>query len=107
MTFEERLAELGVDLSDLKLPNPLSYDSISDAMRAYHAYYAETLDRMETRIVNLTGERDFLITQIEQDCLICANSDPKNHRICAKYDILPDDCFEFAGVPEDWRPDDD
>ena len=129
MTFDERLAALGVETRDI-LPSNERCNSL------YEKFYAvverickemgeecdlemilsyliiaiakrdDIIDRMETRIVNLTGARDYLLTQLEDDCMVCANADPKNHRVCAKYDFIPDDCFEFEGVPEDWSADD-
>lgn len=142
MTFEERMAELGVDLSDLPMsfpggPEAYNYDRRKQELSAawewylplvgapgdlmtvilthknvniaaqYIAHLIDIIDRMEMRIVNLTGERDYLLTQVEEDCMICANAEPEYHMLCAKYDILPDECFEFEGVPEDWRPNDE
>ena len=67
MTFEERLAELGVDLSDLPYPDNGRMNAIlkgvSDkdkihALKQSYIRLVDIIDRMETRIVNLTGERD-------------------------------------------------
>lgn len=132
MTFEQRMAELDVDLSDLPnnkhtgMPYPVSrYESLLkqaadftgfDAPAGFEVFnvlqYAlhlvDIIDRMETRLVNVTGERDYLLTQIKEDCPICANANPDNRLTCAKYiDVdIPDDCYEFGGVPEDWSADD-
>lgn len=102
MIFEERLAELGVEIRDSLLKDEhcsnlyekfftsaerickkmgeefdlemlLSYLTIAIAKRD------EIIDRMETRIVNLTGERDYLRW---------------------KYSADPNET-----VPEDWCPD--
>lgn len=74
MTFEQRMAELGVDLSDL----PKEYDDShvykyfveainfftekgkDPSTMSYPLYLVDIIDRMETRIVNLTLERDSL-----------------------------------------------
>ena len=114
MTFDERMAELGVDLSDL--PRRYTFQQGVDAQ--FHAYetkemmpseyilhLTEIIDRMETRIVNLTGELNF-IKYAFRDCATCtAGSVPYSDRCnsCDENFIH----YEFAGVPEDWRPDDD
>ena len=77
MTFEERLAALGVDLSDLPktykdantwnaLTAAFAWDVMADEKRgegilaAFVLHLVDIIDRMETRIVNLTLERDSL-----------------------------------------------
>ena len=77
MTFDERLAALGVDLSDLPktyedahtwnaLSAAFAWDVMADEKRgegilaAYVLHLVDIIDRMETRIVNLTLERDSL-----------------------------------------------
>lgn len=113
MTFDERLAALGVDLSDL--PTGIDYtipqeESAMEAaadfgggLEAYILHLTDIIDRMETRIVNLTGEREYLLYRMwgEYPCVICENA--KREGGCA-VDICG---FEFAGVPEDWRAYDD
>ena len=113
MTFDERLAALGVDLSDL--PTGIDYtipqeESAMEAaadfgggLEAYILHLTDIIDRMETRIVNLTGEREYLLYRMwgEYPCVICENA--KREGGCA-VDICE---FEFAGVPEDWRAYDD
>lgn len=125
MTFDERLAELGVDLSDL--PSAYTLDAkrargVSDiacrwfidedtpdgvALRnlvsiplfQYILHLVDVIDRMETRLVNVIGEREYLLDRMwgENPCVICENANRKGG--CA-VDICE---FEFAGVPEDWR----
>ena len=99
------MAELGVDLSDIQYPDVFWLKMEAEVCQAYHAYYTEIIDRMETRIVNLTGEREYLIDEYigceectygadaefcEEPCVSCENME----------------YFEWS-VPEDWRPDDD
>lgn len=115
MTFDERLAALGVDLSDLPrkwltcvsepysgeqcykahgaawawyvgedqraVPELEQQETTRDRMilRQYILHLTDIIDRMETRIVNLTGERDYLRW---------------------KYSADPNET-----VPEDWCPD--
>ena len=117
MTFEERMAELGVDLSDL--PDEHSMEQCASACieaskwskytdytvpYEYILHLTDIIDRMETRIVNLTGERDYLLTLYGYDCEECKRYDECNKDgDCCKRDIVED----WAGVPEDWRHDDD
>lgn len=121
MTFEERMAELGVDLSDL----PTDYPSSESWAKAFNAAYkwsdengrkqmlepvqyilhlTDIIDRMETRIVNLTGERDYLLTLYGYDCEECNkyNECRRDGDYCDR-DLAED----WAGVPEDLRVDDD
>ena len=136
MTFEERLAELGVDLSDLPKPNKLSFAynvdnpvllrNVSEAVyefelntatggRAYIDYIlhlTDIIDRMETRIVNLTGERDWLneyygVNDGIGSCSMCIHSaEPYDSAICVECNYSDLCQFERADVPEDWRADD-
>ena len=128
MIFEQRMAELGVDLSDLSInverDNALSekYYELAEATAdtkgiEFNALLMITLvlhdiaerddiiDRMETRIVNLTGERDYLAKNYAgcEDCRYCSAVDDNPCSGCDEdYSAL-----EFAGIPDDWRPDDD
>lgn len=124
MTFEERMAELGVDLSDL----PTRYEvehrsaafdaadnfggslSMTHNFTDYILHLTDVIDRMETRLVNLTGERDYLVEQISKvigDCDICVYSDCNGAEMPCYQCNFPDRNFEFASVPENRRPDDD
>lgn len=128
MGFDDRLAALGVDLSDLPQSGGchLTYDRQSRSMAEHEVYrfagmsgqlvdiidclkmhqdyilhLTDIIDRMETRLVNVTGERDYLLEVMtaEYDCGICKHANPKGGcavNVCE---------FEFAGVPEDWRAD--
>jgi hypothetical protein len=113
MTFEQRMAELGVDLSDL--PTRYEVEHRSAAFEAadnfggslsmthnftdYILHLTDIIDRMETRLVNVTGERDWLkdVVTTLNVCETCGASG----KAC-------DSCwphYEYSGVPEDWRPD--
>ena len=118
MTFEERMAELGVDLSDLNVDvdrgNALYEKYFESAKQIaeekglwFNALLLATLvihdicerddiiDRMETRLVNVTGERDWLQTKC---CAHCAWTED-GPGAC-------DNCDMGDSVPEDWRADD-
>ena len=135
MTFEERLAALGVDLSDLPESDGkhLTYDKekrsaaehevfkfakqghfvdIIDCLAMHQDYIlhlTDIIDRMETRLVNVTGERDWLKEQLEavwQDdpyysiCSACKNFESMVEKNCVAKCV-----WEFGGVPEDWSED--
>ena len=132
MTFEERMAELGVDLSDLPQSNGchLTYDRQSRSMAEQEVYrfagmsgqlvdiidclkmhqdyilhLTDIIDRMETRIVNLTGESNYIKDSFK-DCATCVVGSVTYSDKCNACDENFSN-YEFAGVPEDWRPDDD
>ena len=106
MTFEERLAELGVDLSDLPktykdantwnaLTAAFAWDVMADEKRgegilaAFVLHLVDIIDRMETKIVNLTGDVDYLKELYE--------------KLAEEYGYSD----EYDGVPEDWSADDE
>ena len=117
MTFEQRMAELGVDLSDLpdasiNITKGHRLIDAAEAARRYSSYYSEyayilhltdIIDRMETRIVNVTGERDWLLRLYGYDCEECKRYDECNRDgdYCER-ELVED----WAGVPEDWSIDD-
>ena len=135
MTTDERLEALlilaGQTISDLPKPQTADYAYRRDLLgRAYIAattwhgrlnngtydladyilHLTDVIDRMETALENVCGERDYLlqIDRMESDCWTCTNSDsgPECHR--PEGCVLNDEgrCvgYEYAGVPEDWRP---
>lgn len=125
MTFEERLSVLGVDLSDLPEPSTLvsrslhlhskTYDFIkslygdswsgADRTRLFLSYIlhlTDIIDRMETRIVNLTGERDYLLHMAGIPCDECILEIGAHCAPCAEGNAVG----EWGGVPEDWSVDD-
>ena len=138
MTFEERLAELGIDPVIISLSDDRCdalYEKFYKASEAIAqelgigfsaltmitmllrgiAERDDIIDRMETRIVNLTGERDWLLqlyhNSCSDACRVCLYRHPN---LCeGEITFTLEDreyvtCqFEYAGVPEDWRVDDD
>ena len=115
MTFEERLAALGVDLSDL--PTEYSephlwkaYDALFDwnetrcgwndpceLLAPFVLHLIDVIDRMETRLINVTGERDWMQSKC---CALCFKAYEDGSDAC-------DTCDIDEGVPEDRRLDDD
>lgn len=72
-------------------------------LRQYILHLVDVIDRMETRLVNVTGERDYLVEKLgdaPSDCRACsyygADGDCHNEQIHCS--------FDFACVPENWRP---
>ena len=134
MTFEERMAELGVDLSDLPLGYSLSKEkakSISDiacrwfvdedspdgvALRnivsiplfQYILHLIDIIDRMETRLDNVIGERNYLLKYYGYDCKECVKyPDCSTLADSDDFTCVGSILDDWAGVPEDWRADDD
>lgn len=133
MTFDERLAALGVETNDI-LPSNEHCNNLYEKFFALTerickemgeecdlemllsflliaiAKRDEIIDRMETRIVNLTVECDWLRYD---ECPTCVNHDKHNPLLCG----IDDDCMQdndgycthyvYSGVPEDWRAHDD
>ena len=125
MTFDERIAALGVDLSDLPkiykdahtwyaLTAAFDWDVMADEKRgegilaAYVLHLTDIIDRMETRIVNLTEEQDYLLERLADygalDCSECIYStDGEECTLCDEGDGYG----VWSGVPEDWSVDND
>ena len=128
MTFEERMAELGVDPDIVSLHEDRCdalYERFFKAAEAIAqelgigfsaltmitillreiAERDDIIDRMETRLVNLTGERDYLAKRVYDESINCSACTYDAGTYC---DNEQAECsFEFAGVPEDWRSNDD
>lgn len=133
MIFEERLAALGVDPAIISL-----HEDRCDALyeRFYKASEAiaqelgigfsaltmitlllreiagrdDIIDRLETRLDNVIGERDYLVEKLSEaigDCNICVYSDLNEAEMPCYQCNFPKRSFEFAGVPEDWMVHDD
>ena len=120
MTFNQRLAALGVDLSDLPemaaYPIEREIEMVETIQREndlpldYTLRLIDIIDRMETRLINLTGERDYLakrVQEVDPDlCDVCVYAaQPPDAPECEQcYNRDPDN-FHFAGVPMDWDAD--
>ena len=78
----------------------------------YILHLADVIDRMETALENVCGERDYLRQTAGVDgCWTCTNSGSGMECHRPEGCMLNDEgrCvgYEYAGVPEDWRPEDD
>lgn len=75
----------------------------------YILHLTDVIDRMETALENVCGERDYLVWALRKDylCDACIHRDKhafeKPCNLCEKDNSK----FEFAGVPEDWSVDDE
>lgn len=130
MTADERLEALlsraGQTISDL--PNRYEQEHRNKAFDAadkfggslamtqnfedYILHLTDVIDRMETALENVCGERDYLRQTAGVDgCWTCTNSDSGMECHRPEGCVLNDEgrCvgYEYAGVPEDWRPGDD
>lgn len=124
MTFVERLAALGVDLSDLpkryrQERRSTAFDaadkfggslSMTQNFEDYILHLIDIIDRMETRLINLTGERDYLaerVHEVDPDlCDVCVYAaQPPDAPECEECYNRDPDHFQFAGVPMDWDAD--
>ena len=110
MTANERLEALlnraGQTISDL----PKNHCGLIGRV----ANLVDVIDRMETALENVIGERDWLRERVRLGaaCETCVNhldGDPlqcRDHALC----VLAEDngcvTYEYSGVPEDWKADD-
>ena len=75
----------------------------------YALHLTDVIDRMEWALENVCGERDYLRQTAGVDgCWTCTNSDSGMECHRPEGCVLNDEgrCvgYEYAGVPEDWRP---
>lgn len=97
---------IGTDMDD--------YDSTRSKMilKLYILHLTDIIDRMETALENVCGERDYLRHVAGVDgCWTCTNSDSGMECHRPEGCVLNDEgrCagYEYAGIPEDWRVDDE
>ena len=70
----------------------------------YILHLTDVIDRLETALENVCGERDYLVWALKKDypCDICIHFEEPCD-ICERANSK----FEFAGIPEDWSADDE
>lgn len=122
MTPDERLEKLlnraGQTISDL--PSPIDYNieqeelameaaaDFGSGLETYILHLTDVIDRMETALENVCGERDYLAKLIGKSekltCAACAyNEVPLAHDPCLHCSFGIVEALKFARVPEDWR----
>ena len=137
MTPDERIEKLlnraGQTISDLPKPSAVVYEYPKDMRRYipdvaarwhgrlnygscdledYILHLTDIIDRMETALENVIGERDYLAKHIKKSakptCAACAyNEVPLAHDPCRHCSFGIVEAFKFARVPEDWSVDDE
>ena len=123
MTPDERLEALlnraGQTISDL--PSPIDYtieqeelamEAAADfcgGLEAYILHLTDVIDRMETALENVCGERDYLLKTVSFDCEDCVNFDSDDCPQMTTDPYLHCDSTTaiWKGVPEDWSVDDE
>lgn len=88
------------------------YDSTRSkyVLKQYILHLTDVIDRMETALENVCGERDYLaerFCKVACDCQLCIHSLKRPHEEPCISCRVDDYRFEFAAIPEDWRVDDD
>ena len=83
---------------------------VSIPLYQYILHLTDVVDRMETALENVCGERDYLRTMARKEgCRTCIHHTYDNHLLCeneGKLCSLDDrgNCenYEYEGVPENW-----
>lgn len=124
MTCDERIEKLlnkaGQTISDL--PSSIEYsieqeeasmEAAADfgaGLEAYILHLTDVIDRLEWALDKTVRERDYLekiMLEDGYDCYICAYADTNVGEMpCYACDFTKNH-FESAGIPEDWRADDE
>lgn len=127
MTADERLEKLlnkaGQTISDL--PKAYTKEAEREAVDAsyvwagedgecfitpidYILHLTDVIDRLEWALDNVTRERDYLKKLLVEEggnCAICVYADTNADEMPCYACDFPKNHFEFAGIPEDWRAD--
>lgn len=82
-----------------------------DVLSAHYAKAVDIIDRMETALENVCGERDYLLHLIKKTrpCWVCVHRDllASQHPCNTCRNVKSDPYFEYAGVPDNWSVDDE
>ena len=107
----ERYESMLKQASDfLNFDAPAGFEIFTVLQYAFHL--TDVIDRMETALENVIGERDYCIAQMQKhDPLICKSciyfdDTAENAKICEQCK-WPSEKFQFSGIPDDWSADDD
>lgn len=96
--------DIGGDMDD--------YDSTRTklVLKQYILHLTDVIDRMETALENVIGERDYLMAVVDSgglfDCKMCALEEGSED-CCTDADFNETGKQPIFRVPEDWRADDD
>lgn len=71
----------------------------------YILHLTDVIDRMETALENVCGERDYLCDR--SGCEFCAYERIDGDKMPCRGCTVTKNLYEFAGVPEDWSADDE
>ena len=71
----------------------------------YILHLTDVIDRMETALENVCGERDYLCDR--SGCEFCAYERFDGDKMPCRDCTVTKNLYEFAGVPEDWSADDE
>ena len=79
-------------------------------LRQYILHLTDIIDRMETALENVIGERDYLAERLREAdpdlCGVCVYAaQPPDAPECEQCSNREPDNFHFAGVPMDWDAD--
>lgn len=89
-----------LDVSDIGILNCLDYI----------LHLTDVIDRLEWALDNMTRERDYLKNLLVEeggDCDICVYADVNEGEMPCYQCGMHENHFEYAGIPEDWRADDE
>ena len=79
--------------------------SMTQNFEDYILHLTDIIDRMETALENVCGERDYLCDR--SGCEFCAYERIDGNKMPCRGCTVTKNLYEFAGVPEDWSADDE
>ena len=74
-------------------------------MAQYILHLTDVIDRIETALENVCGERDYLCDR--SGCEFCAYERFDGDKMPCRGCTVTKNLYEFAGIPEDWSEKDD
>lgn len=78
-------------------------------LRSYILHLTDVIDRMETALENVIGERDWLKSVLERHlfCETCVGGQGMEPCVDGHRCSIENPNYRYSGVPEDWGADDD